>query len=82
MCFLGPVKGAGRALMSCKLTLHFISPYQISEKLGAVAYQIAFPLSLANFHDVFHVSQLRRYILDPSHVIQMDDVHLRDTRIV
>ena len=35
------------------------------------------PLSLANLHGVLHVSQLRKYVLDPSHVIQMDDVHVK-----
>ena len=74
--------GVGRALKSCKLMLYFIGPYQISEKVGEMAYQIDFPPSLANLHDVFHVSQLRKYILDPSHVIQMDDVHIRDNLIV
>ena len=38
-----------------------------------VAYRVALPPSLANLHDVFHVSQLRRYIHDPSHVVQLDD---------
>ena len=47
-----------------------------------MAYRIALPLSLANLHDVFHVSQLRRYILHLSHVIQVDDVQVRDNLIV
>ncbi|MCI34987.1 hypothetical protein A2U01_0056208, partial [Trifolium medium] len=29
-------------------------------------------------HDVFHVSQLRKYISDPSHVITPDDIQLRE----
>ena len=73
-----PVTGVGRALKSRKLTPHFIGPYQISEKIDEVAYQITLPPSLANLHDVFHVSQLRKYIPDPSYVIQMDDVQVRD----
>ena len=77
-----PITGVGRALKSRKLTPRFIGPYQISEKIGEVAYQITLPPSLANLHDVFHVSQLRKYILDPSHVIQMDDVQVRDNLTV
>ena len=64
-----PITGVGRALKSRKLTPRFIGPYQISERVGEVAYQIALPPSLSNLHDVFHVSQLRRYIADPSHVV-------------
>ncbi|MCI24755.1 hypothetical protein A2U01_0045941, partial [Trifolium medium] len=43
---------------------------------------IALPPSLSNLHDVFHVSQLRRYIADPSHVIEVDDVQVRDNLTV
>ena len=46
--------------------------------MGNIAYRVALPPNLSNLHDVFHVSQLRRYILDPSHVIHMDDVQVRD----
>ena len=74
--------GVGRALTSRNLTLHFVGPYQISEKMGEVAYQITLPPSLVNLHDVFHVSQLRRYILDPSYVIKMNDVQVRDNLTV
>ncbi|MCI49071.1 hypothetical protein A2U01_0070314, partial [Trifolium medium] len=45
--------------------------------MGRVAYRIALPPSLTNLHDVFHVSQLRKYIADPSHVIESDDVQVR-----
>ncbi|XP_050908062.1 uncharacterized protein LOC127121651 [Lathyrus oleraceus] len=77
-----PVTGVGRALESRKLTLRFIGPYQTSEKVGDVAYRITLSPSLANLHDVFHVSQLRRYITDPSHVVQLDDVEVRDNLTV
>ncbi|XP_050920405.1 uncharacterized protein LOC127138042 [Lathyrus oleraceus] len=77
-----PVTGVGRALKSRKLTSCFIGLYQISEKVGDVAYRITLPPSLVNLHDVFHVSQLRRYIVDPSHVVQLDDVEVRDNLTV
>ena len=51
-----PITGVGRALKSQKLTPRFIGPYQISERVGEVAYLIALPPSLSNLHDVFHVS--------------------------
>lgn len=74
--------GVGHALKSKKLTPCFIGLYQISQRVRTIAYRIALPPSLANLHDVFHVSQLQKYIPEPSHVIQMDDVHVRDNLIV
>ena len=40
------------------------------------------PPHLSNLHDVFHVSQHRKYVSDPSHVIQRDDVQVRDNLTV
>ncbi|XP_058753209.1 uncharacterized protein LOC131626411 [Vicia villosa] len=76
------VTGVGRALKSKKLTPRFIGPYQISERVGTVAYRVALPPNLSNLHDVFHVSQLRKYVPDPSHVIHMDDVQVRENLTV
>lgn len=39
-----------------KRTPHFIGPYQISSRVGRVAYEIALPPSLLNLYSVFHVS--------------------------
>ncbi|XP_027364443.1 uncharacterized protein LOC113871550 [Abrus precatorius] len=73
-----PVTGIGRAMKSKKLTSRFIGPYQILRRIGNVAYQIDFPPFLSNIHDVFHVSQLKKYIPDPSHIIESDTVQVRE----
>ena len=77
-----PTTGVGRALKSKKLTPRFVGPYQILKRVGEVAYRIALPPSLSNLHDVFHVSQLRKYSADPSHVVQLDDIQVRDNLTV
>jgi len=43
---------------------------------------VGLPPHLSNLHDVFHVSQLQKYVRDPSHVIQRDDVQVRDNLMV
>nr|KYP53939.1 Retrotransposable element Tf2 [Cajanus cajan] len=73
-----PITGVGRAVRAKKLTPRFIGPYQILHRVGPVAYQLALPPVLSNLHDVFHVSQLRKYIKDPSHVAEMDEVQVRE----
>jgi hypothetical protein len=73
-----PTTGVGREIKSRKLTPNFIGPYQIIRRVGPVAYQITLPPFLSNIHDVLHVSQLRKYIPDPSHVIRPDDIQMKD----
>jgi len=79
---VNPVTGVGRALKCWKLTPRFVGPFEIVEKVGVVAYRIALPPSLSNLHDVFHVSQLRKYVYDESHVIRVDELEVRDNLTV
>jgi len=73
-----PPTGIGRVMKSKKLTSRFIGPYQILRKIGPVAYQICLPPFLSNLHNVFHASQLRKYIFDPTHMIRPDTVQLKN----
>ena len=52
-----------------KLSLRYIGPFEVLERVGIVAYQLAIPPSLSSVQDVFHVSMLRKYTLDPTHVV-------------
>jgi len=75
--------GVGRAIRSWKLSPKFLGPYQILRRIGLMAYEIALPPQLANLHPVFHVSHLRKYVFDPSHVLEVEDVQVReDFRVV
>ena len=70
--------GVGRALYSRKLSPKFLGPYQISRRIGPVAYEITLPPQLANLHSVFHVSQLRKYVFHPAHVLEAEDIQIRE----
>jgi len=73
-----PTTGIGRALKSRKLTPRFIGPYQIMRRIGPAVCEIALPPHLGNLHNVFHMSQLRKYIADPMHLLEDDDVQIRE----
>ncbi|XP_020225225.1 uncharacterized protein LOC109807109 [Cajanus cajan] len=73
-----PTSGVGRELRAKKLTPRFVGPYQIIHRVGPVAYRLALPPFLSNLHDVFHVSQLRKYVHDPSHVVELDEVRVKE----
>ena len=66
---VSPTKGVKRFGLRGKLAPRYIGSFQILERIGAVAYRLALPPSLAGIHDVFHVSMLRRYVSDPTHVL-------------
>ena len=52
-----------------KLSPRFIGPFEILERVGPIVYRLALPPSMSGFHEVFHVSMLRRYTPDPAHVV-------------
>ena len=60
-----------------KLSPRFIGPYEILERVGPVDYRLALPLELAKLHNVFHVSMLRRYKSDESHVLPVQEVQVQ-----
>ena len=43
-----------------------------------MAYRIALPLELSNLNNAFHVSVLRKYVSDPSHVIHHVPLELKE----
>ncbi|XP_020245340.1 uncharacterized protein LOC109823466 [Asparagus officinalis] len=60
-----------------KLTPRYVGPFDVLEKIGEVVYRLALLPALAGVHDVFHVSQLRRYVGDPSHVVDFSEIEVR-----
>ena len=59
-----------------KLSPRFIGSYEVIEKVGPMVYRLALPPELEKIHNVFHVSMLRRYRSDPSHVVLRLFYHL------
>ena len=45
-----------------KLKPRYMGPYPILERIGAVAYRLGLSAELSDFHDVFHVSVLRKVV--------------------
>ena len=43
-----------------------------------MAYRLELPSDLDRIHDVFHVSMLRKYIPDPSHVLREQLVEIQE----
>ncbi|XP_026417571.1 uncharacterized protein LOC113313062 [Papaver somniferum] len=75
---VSPRPGIKRFGKKSKLVPRYIGPFKILHRIGEVAYRLALPPSLANIHNVFHVSMLRKYHADPSHFIEWKDIQLNE----
>jgi len=75
---VSPWKGLLRFGMRGKLSPRFIGPFDIIQRVGPVAYRLALPPTLARIHDVFHISMLRKSLLDESQVIDSPSIELRE----
>ncbi|XP_057975433.1 uncharacterized protein LOC131162844 [Malania oleifera] len=76
---IAPMKGVMRFGRKGKLSPRFIGPFEILDKVGLVAYRLALPPVLSRIHNVFHVAMLRKYVPDPSHVINYDELEISDS---
>ena len=64
-----PKRGVVRFGKRGKLSPRFIRPFEVLERVGAVAYRLALLPSLSGVHEVFHVSMLRKYTPHLIHVV-------------
>ena len=48
-----------------KLDHQYVGPFEILDKIGSVSYCLVLISELERIHNIFHVSQLRKYVPDP-----------------
>ena len=75
---LSPRKGVVRFGKRGKLNPCYIGPFEIVERIGPVAYRLELPEEFSRVHNVFHISMLRKYIQNYSHVLEAPEIELRD----
>lgn len=71
---VSPTKGVTKFGKKRKPSPQYIRPFEVFERVGEVAYRLALSTGQTGIHDVFHISMLRKYILDPKHVIQYEPI--------
>jgi hypothetical protein len=46
--------------------------------VGKLAYRIALPPNLVGMHDVFHMSILRKYIVNPDVIVEYEPLRIQE----
>ena len=69
-----PKRGVIRFGKQGKLSPRDIGPFEVLERVGIVAYQLALPPSLSSVHEVFQVSMLWKYTPDPTHIVDWGEL--------
>ena len=75
---LSPWKGVVRFGKRGKLNHRYIELFEIVERIGPVAYRLELPEEFSRVHNMFHISMLRKYIPNSSHVLETLEIELRD----
>ena len=75
---VSPLKGVMRFGKKNKLSPRFVGPFEILDKIGSAVYRVALPPALSKIHNVFHISNLRKYIPDSKHVIKYEPLRIQE----
>ncbi|GJZ89235.1 putative reverse transcriptase domain-containing protein [Tanacetum coccineum] len=73
---VSPWKGADRFGKKGKLAPRYVGPFEITERIGLIAYRLRLPQELNGVHDMFHVSNLKKCLVDPTLQIPLDDIQV------
>jgi hypothetical protein len=71
------MKGVIRFGKRGKFNPKYVGPFQVKKQVSLVAYKIELPPHMAGIHDVFHVSQLRKCVRDPMHIINFEPLDIQ-----
>ena len=75
---VAPMKGMMRFEKKGKLSPRYVGPFEILKRIGKVAHRLALPPELSSVHNVFHFSMLRKYVSDPSHVLENESIKVHE----
>ena len=55
-----------------------MGPFEILERVGTLAFKVVLPPRLSKIHNVFHVSTLRKYVFNPSHIVELEPIQISE----
>ncbi|GKB97947.1 putative reverse transcriptase domain-containing protein [Tanacetum coccineum] len=78
MLKVSPWMGIIRFGKQGKLSPRYVGPFKIIERIGPVAYRLELPKKLRGIQNTFHVSNLKKCLVDENLVIPLEEIQLDD----
>ncbi|GJX00763.1 hypothetical protein Tco_0184676 [Tanacetum coccineum] len=78
MLKVSPWKGVIRFGKRMKLNPRYIGPFKILAKAGIVDYRLELLDQLSRVHSTFHISNLKKCVLDENLAIPLDEIQIDD----
>ncbi|GKF26120.1 hypothetical protein Tco_0082014 [Tanacetum coccineum] len=73
---VSPWKGVIHFGKKGKLAPRFVGPFEITKRIGPVAYRLRLPHELNDGHDTFHVSNLKKCLADQSLHVPLEEIQV------
>jgi hypothetical protein len=74
---VSPIRNVYRFGNEGKLSPRYVGPFQVLKRVSPLAYKMEMPPNLVGVHNVFHISQLRKCVHDPSQVISHEPLDIQ-----
>ncbi|GKA39192.1 putative reverse transcriptase domain-containing protein [Tanacetum coccineum] len=75
---VSPWKGVVRFGKRGKLSPRYVGPFKIIARVGPVAYTLEFPKEFQGIHSTFHVSNLKKCLVEGDVIVPMEEIQLDD----
>ncbi|XP_020673782.1 uncharacterized protein LOC110093287 [Dendrobium catenatum] len=72
------MKGVNRFGRVSKLSLRYVGPFEILERIGKSAYKLLLSNQMSDIYNVFHISSLRNWISDSDKKVSTDEVEIQE----
>ncbi|GJW42491.1 putative reverse transcriptase domain-containing protein [Tanacetum coccineum] len=73
---VSPWKGVVHFGKKGKLAPRFIGPFEITQRIGRVAYRLKLPQELSGVHDTFHISNLKKCFTDETLHVPLGEIKI------
>lgn len=59
-----------------------MGPFEVIQVIKPIDYYLDLPANLSKLHNIFYVSLLKKYVLDPTHVLDLDKLQMIDSFVI